>query len=143
MNVQNTAMPNFTPAPFNTSQTNLPNPAPQSMPPMFPQPVGSVYNLNSANEVGNVPTGPSVSVGLCLNENALYIKTLQNGQPALLGYRLVPMEGSGAIQSNSTPTNYDEVINKLNERISKLENCLLSNQKNENKPVGGNLDWQV
>ena len=113
------------------------------MPPMFPQPVGSVYNLNSANEVGNVPTGLSVSVGLCLNENALYIKTLQNGQPALLGYRLVPMEGSGAIQSNSTPTNYDEVINKLNERISKLENCLLNNQKNENKPVGGNLDWQV
>lgn len=139
MNVQNTAMPNFTP----TSQMNLSNSASQYMPPMFPQPVGSVYNLNSANEVGNVPTGPSVSVGLCLNENALYIKTLQNGQPALLGYRLVPMEGSGAIQSNSTPTNYDEVINKLNERISKLENCLLNNQKNENKPVGGNLDWQV
>ncbi|MCI6366889.1 MAG: hypothetical protein MR911_10415 [Spirochaetia bacterium] len=122
---------------------NLSNPAPHPLPPMFPQPVGSVYNLNSANEVGNVPTGPSVSVGLCLNENALYIKTLQNGQPALLGYRLVPMEGSGAIQSNSATTNYDEVINKLNERISKLENCLLNNQKNENKPVGGNLDWQV
>ena len=101
---------------------NLSNPAPQPLPPMFPQPVGSVYNLNSANEVGNVPTGPSVSVGLCLNENALYIKTLQNGQPALLGYRLVPMGGSGTTQSNSAPTNYDEVINKLNERISKLEN---------------------
>lgn len=143
MNMQNTTVPNFASTPFNTSQMNLSNPAPQHLPPMFPQPVGSVYNLNSANEVGNVPTGPSVSVGLCLNENALYIKTLQNGQPALLGYRLVPMEGSGAIQSNSAPTNYDEVINKLNERISKLENCLLNNQKNENKPVGGNLDWQV
>lgn len=64
--------------------------------PLFPQPTGSVYNLNTASDIGNVPAGVGISVGLCLQENVMYIKALQNGSPMLLGYRLSPIEGSAS-----------------------------------------------
>lgn len=64
-----------------------------SSPTLFPQPMGSVYSLTTASEIGNVPAGMNMSVGLCLQENVMYIKALQNGSPMLLGYRLSPIEG--------------------------------------------------
>ena len=65
------------------------NPMGQSL---FPTPTGSVYSLNTATDIGNVPAGVGISVGLCLQENVMYIKALQNGNPMLLGYRLSPIE---------------------------------------------------
>ena len=76
---------------------------------LFPQPIGSVYNLNTAADIANVPTGAGVSLGLCLNENILYIKALQNGAPALLSYRLGPIE-----------TNEISEDSKDNERIKQI-----------------------
>ena len=64
-----------------------------SSPTLFPQPMGSVYSLTTASEIGNVPAGMNMSVGLCLQENVMYIKALQNGSPMLLVYRLSPIEG--------------------------------------------------
>ena len=39
------------------------NPMGQSL---FPTPTGSVYSLNTASDIGNVPAGVGISVGLCL-----------------------------------------------------------------------------
>jgi hypothetical protein len=49
---------------------------PQNIQPLFPQPQGNVYNINSTLEVANVPVGAGVSVALCLPENVMYIKTM-------------------------------------------------------------------
>lgn len=110
---------------------------------VFPQPVGSVYNLNTAADIGNVPTGANVSVGLCLNENILYVKTLQNGVPSLLGYRLSPIEGQGVSQPAETSKG-SENLTQLYERIERIEKMLF--KPTEPKPIeqnGGKLEWQV
>lgn len=137
---------------FNPQQNNMmPNMA-ANTPPMqqftqqfvFPQPVGSVYNLSTAADINNIPVGSNVTVGLCLNENILQVKTLQNGVPSLLSYRLSPIEG----QMVSQPENIknDNEYTQIVERINRIENVLFAKPV-ENKPIepttGGRLDWQV
>ena len=65
-----------------------------TQPNIFLQPVGNLFSLNTASDINNVPAGANVSVGLCLSENLMYIKSFQNGAPMLLGYRLTPIEGT-------------------------------------------------
>lgn len=110
---------------------------------VFPQPVGSVYNLNTSSDIGNVPTGTNISVGLCLNENILYVKTLQNGVPSLLSYKLSPIEGQSVSQSAETPKG-SEGLTQIYERLDRIEKMLF--KPSESKPVeqnGGKLEWQV
>ena len=113
---------------------------------VFPQPVGNVYNLNSANDIGNIPFGGNVSVGLCLSENIIYIKSLQNGIPMLLGYKLNPIENlNSATQtvSNSNSDNrLEELIATLNENNKKID--LLEKQVIKLKEkIGGKTEWQI
>ena len=110
---------------------------------VFPQPVGNVYNLNSANDIGNVPFGGNVSVGLCLSENIIYIKSLQNGTPMILSYKLSPLEN---LNTNQTVQNSDnrleELIATLNENIKKID--LLEKQVAKIKEkIGGKTEWQI
>ena len=142
-NFQNNTMPQV-----NTMNPVAPLPQQQNMMPVMqspqfvlPQPVGNVYNLNNSNEIGNVPAGLGMSLGLCLNENLLYIKTLQNNAPALLTYRLVPFEGNvqpqeAQVQSAATaPENED--IKQLRKEIAEIKETLL-------KKLGeGGTKWQL
>lgn len=99
---------------------------------IFMPPMGSVYNLSNANEVGNIPMGSGVSVGLCLPEGSLYIKSLQNGVPAVLGYRLVPLEAPTSTNTNTTSTadtaaaplemaKIEEALKQYSEKITALD----------------------
>ena len=117
----------------------------------FPQPIGNVYNLNTSNEIGNIPAGAGMSIGLCLNENVLFIKGLQNGSPMLLGYTLAPIEGApSSSSSNSTPrqssNSYEEENRKLKDTILAYDDKIrmLENQIGKIKEkLGGRNEWEI
>lgn len=50
------------------ANNNMPQFQQQNIQPLFPQPQGNVYNINSTLEVANVPVSGGMSVALCLNE---------------------------------------------------------------------------
>ena len=116
----------------------------------FPQPQGSIYMIGSSNDVANVPVGAGLSAAICLREGLIYLKTIQNGSPMLLGYKLSPLEGNTTVQEQKiqmnhvqTPSSAPEttleqrILNVLEEfeaRLKKLE---------EDKPKGGTDKWQL
>ena len=111
----------------------------QMQPNIFLPPVGNLYSLNTASDINSVPAGANLSVGLCLSENQMYIKSFQNGAPMLLGYRLSPIEGvitsSGTAEENSTAgalKNYDERLDRIEEQLLKIKD-----------KIGGKLEWQI
>lgn len=96
---------------------------------MFPQPQGSVYAINTPTEIGNVPIGSTgLSVVICFNEQLMYIKSFQNGNPVIMAYRVTPYTKEENPQV-PTPT---QSVSPLEERIAKLEN-LLTNLTNTNE----------
>lgn len=118
----------------------------QNVQPLFPQPQGNVYNINSTLEVANVPTGAGISVALCLNEGFMYIKTMQNGNPMFWAYRILPYDGSNSEpmkkqepQQKQTASqdeqilkhfeNYDSRFNKLENQVTNIEDVLGKIQK--------------
>jgi hypothetical protein len=139
---QNNIQPTMPQMPVNNlpqGQVMLPNYQQNSI--LFPQPIGSVYNLNTGTDIGNIPTGAGVSVGLCLNENILYIKTFQNGSPMLLGYKLSPIEGHPSNDSDLVEENekLKHILQSYDNRFSELEKQLNRLKSN----VGGKSEWQI
>ena len=107
---------------------------------LFPQPIGSVYNLNTAADIANVPTGAGVSLGLCLNENILYIKALQNGAPALLAYRLGPIESNDIAEDNKENEKIKQMFQSFENRFSTIEKQI---SKLKEKVGGNKIEWQI
>ncbi len=121
----------------------------------FPQPQGSIYMIGSSNDVANVPVGAGLSAAICLREGLIYLKTIQNGSPMLLGYKLCPLEGNTVvqeqkIQNQTNPVQSQnagtapevaieqKILNVLEEfeaRLKKLEEV--------QKPKGGTEKWQL
>ena len=116
----------------------------------FPQPQGSIYMIGSSNDVANVPVGAGLSAAICLREGLIYLKTIQNGSPMLLGYKLSPLEGNTTIQeqkiqSNSNQTSISALESTLEQRIlSVLEEFETRLKKlEEDKSKGGTDKWQL
>lgn len=115
-----------------TNQT-IPSQFPQqNVQPLFPQPQGNVYSINSTLEVANVPVGAGISVALCLPENVMYIKTMQNGNPLFYPYKVIPfeqVEGTAA-QSEKKETSSISIedlssqVKRCSEKIEILEEKL-------------------
>ena len=85
---------------------------------MFPQPQGSVYSINNPIEIGNVPIGSTgLSVALCLNENVMYIKSFQNGNPVIMTYRVLPFHKN----EETTTQTAAAPQNDMNQRLAALE----------------------
>ena len=106
---------------------------------LFPQPIGSVYSLNTASDIGNIPTGMGASVGLCLNEGVLYIKTLQNGSPMLLGYKLNPMGLNDSEIDSEENEKINHILQSFDNRFTELEKQLVKIKNN----LGGKKEWQI
>ena len=104
---------------------------------IFLQPVGNLFSLNTASDINNVPAGANISVGLCLSENLMYIKSFQNGAPMLLGYRLTPLEGT--VTSSTTEEATAGAFKEYDERLSRIEDAVLKIRER----LGGKLEWQV
>lgn len=99
---------------------------------MFPQPQGSVYTINSPLDIGNVPIGSTgLSVAICIPDNLLYIKSFQNGQPAIVVYRISPFQKESKEVEPTAPAN------DVNTRLSTLE------QKLDQLLSGGKFDGLI
>ena len=125
--------------------------------PLFPQPQGNVYNINSTLEVANVPTGAGMSVALCIPEGFMYIKTMQNGNPMFWAYRIVPYDNTNSNQQaqdkniNSEQNiniseqleQYNNRVVKLEEQVNNIQNIIKQNnaKTTNTSPKGG--DWQL
>ena len=128
-------MNNFTP--FNQNQTFQPY---QQVTQYFPQPQGNIYMINNATDIANVPAGVGLSAAIYPRDNILYLKTIQNGNPMLLAYRLTPLESGDSqspIQEQSSQQTQDkkiaEALEDFDKRLQSIEKQLY--QK------GGNVEW--
>ena len=124
--------------PFNQNQNYQPYQATQ----YFPQPQGSIYMIANANDVANVPVGAGLSAAICLRDNVMYLKTIQNGSPMLLGYRLAPLDGNGAdsIQEQAqspADTKITAILEDYGKRLETLEKQIT----NQTTKKGGNPEW--
>ncbi len=96
----------------------------------FPQPQGNIYLINNFLEMANVPTGVGISAALCLSEGVMYLKTMQNGQPMVVGYKISPFDKEentskeqSAQQDFQTPKmeEYDSRLKALEKEIAELK----------------------
>lgn len=83
----------------------------------FPQPQGNIYLINNSLEMANVPTGVGLSAAICLSEGVMYLKTIQNGAPMFVGYKIAPFDNTTISSPNSTedttPFNHKEYLDRL------------------------------
>lgn len=113
----------------------------------FPQPQGSIYTIASSRDISNVPVGAGLSAAICLQEGIIYLKTIQNGSPMLVGYRLSPLEGSPV--NNTTTATAQPQDSEVNKKIlSTLEDYgarleKLENQYKSKTTKGGVSEWQL
>ena len=110
------------------SPQQIPN---QNVQPLFPQPQGNVYNINSTLEVANVPVGAGISVALCMPENTMFIKTMQNGNPMFYPYKIMPYsnEAESQLQKSDPMTDLTAQVEECVERISALEETVKIKKK--------------
>lgn len=128
---------NFQPQSGYQPQSNYSPQSPQIMTqgvqPLFPQPQGNVYNINSTLEVANVPVGAGISVALCMPENTMFIKTMQNGNPMFYPYKIMPYANEAEQPTQSTEQKVDnnliEQLQTCNERIAALEDIVKNKKK--------------
>lgn len=103
---------------------------------MFPQPQGSVYQINTPSDIGNVPIGSTgLSVAICFSEQVLYIKSFQNGSPIIMAYHIEPYSR----ENRNTPV--EEVApepNPLETRLAAIEQQLA--KLTQPQPTGGKFD---
>lgn len=122
---------------FYNSNGSQPQIQQQNIQPLFPQPQGNVYNINSTLEVANVPVGAGISVALCLNEGFMYIKTMQNGNPLFWAYKIEPYDATKSTvqtqnEENERPKEnflehfeqYDKRFASLEQQVSEIQNSL-------------------
>ena len=103
-----------------------------SQQPMFPQPNGNIYVISNSLEVANVPAGAGITAALCQSESLLYLKTVQNGVPTFLAYKLTPYTESPKMTAQE---------NDLEIRLATLEKQLstlliaLGGKRNDEQPI--------
>lgn len=120
---------------------------PQSIPQFqsqqfFPQPQGNVYTINNSLEVANVPMSAGLSVALCLSKGLLYLKSMQNGNPIFMAYKIMPYDNTKENQQNNQ-SNQNDVLNALVESFQKCQerlNILEKEVKTLKKNDGGKIN---
>lgn len=112
---------------------------------MFPQPQGSSYLINNSLEVSTIPMGMGISIALCLSEGLMYLKTIQNGNPILMAYKIAPYTQESPATSISDPnlkTNSQTSLDSLIQKMESLEKEIVDLKK-MTKQGGGKLNEQL
>lgn len=132
-------MPSNYQLPYNQQSQNMPSFQSQQF---FPQPQGNVYTINNSLEVANVPMSAGLSVALCLSEGLLYLKSMQNGNPMFMAYKIMPYDNTKENQQNNQ-SNQNDVLNALVESFQKCQerlNILEKEVKTLKKNDGGKIN---
>lgn len=111
--------------------------------PMFPQPNGNVYIIQNSLEVANIPAGAGITLALCLGENLLYIKSMQNGVPSFLAYKLTPYTNDVSPQ-NEAPnleTRVSVIEQKLNTILGGVNGDVQNAAATARKPTP--TEWET
>lgn len=96
----------------------------------FPQPQGNVYIIGNSLEIANIPIiGNGISVGLCLSEGLLYIKSMQNGSPSFLTYNISPYVQGRGENNNAIETR----INKMEQQLDAITKTINASTEKEVK----------
>ena len=103
-----------------------------SQQPMFPQPNGNIYLISNSLEVANVPAGAGITAALCQSEGLLYLKTVQNGVPTFLAYKLTPYTESPKMQQQENDV--ETRLAMLEKQISTLL-IALGGKRNDEQPI--------
>ena len=103
-----------------------------SQQPMFPQPNGNIYVISNSLEVANVPAGAGITAALCQSESLLYLKTVQNGVPTFLAYKLTPYTESPKMQQQENDV--ETRLAMLEKQISTLL-IALGGKRNDEQPI--------
>lgn len=91
----------------------------------FPQPQGNVYFINNSLEVANVPmSGGGVSVAICIPENLVYLKSMNNGTPYFQAYTLTPYENKTTPNTQQEISDLSSFVKELGDKIQKLEQLI-------------------
>lgn len=130
--------------PFTQNQTYQPYQATQ----YFPQPQGSIYMIANSSDVANVPVGAGLSAAICLREGIIYLKTIQNGSPMLLGYKLAPLESNEQTNENQiskepceTDKKITAILQDYGKRLEALEKQMTPTSSTQTQTNGGNSVW--
>ena len=81
----------------------------------FPQPQGNAYLINNSLEIANIPISGAITLALCTSENLLYVKSMQNGNPVFLVYKVQPYE------KENPNKEYEDRITVLENEIQELK----------------------
>ena len=103
--------------------------------PLFPQPQGSTYIINNSAEISTIPMGSGISTAICISEGLMFLKSLQNGNPILMAYKIVPYTQEQNNQNVVADKTSEEEIKNLKNRLDELEKKLSSLKNNS----GGSL----
>lgn len=143
-----------------TSYLNVPTGTPVSYNPIpsvtdsqqyFPQPQGAVYMIRTSSDVNNIPITNGLSASICLTDGTLFIKTMQNGNPSMIGYKLIPLDNQiSTNQSNQTQatlpvdqTSKENIEEKLTKVLSTFEDRLNDLEKRLTNKKGDGKEWQL
>ena len=111
---------------------NVPNFYNQQQP-MFPQPNGNIYVISNSLEVANVPAGAGITAALCSSESLLYLKTVQNGVPTFLAYKLTPYTESPKMQPQEDET--EKRLSAIEKQLASIISAL-GGKKNDDQSNG-------
>lgn len=82
------------------------------------QPALITFLLQNSLEVANIPTSGGLATVICMPENLMYIKTIQNGQPTLLAYTISPYEAPKTTAAPAMQSNLESRVAALEQQLS-------------------------
>lgn len=97
--------------------------------PYYPTPQGAIYFINNVQDLNNIPMSNGISAFMCLSDDKVYLRSMQNGVPSVIEYTM---------HTEFASTN--EKDSDLSKRLAAIEARLAQLEKPEPIKKGGSLD---